>query len=154
MPIENRNLEAGTRLVARHKGKEHVCEVVETKDGLRYRVDDPEYKDFFFNSPSSAGRAVTGGVAVNGWRFWSLEGTLKERTPKSEKPKADKPAKKSAGKTVKPKAKKGGAKKGAKKATKKVARAASRDSYGCGVCPETFPTLKAATKHALEHTTA
>jgi hypothetical protein len=149
MPIENRELEAGTRLVARHKGKEHVCEVVETKDGLRYRVDDPEYKDFFFNSPSSAGRAVTGGVAVNGWKFWSLEGTLKERTPKAAKPKAEKPAKTKAAKTVKPKAKKGAKK---SKATKKAARAASRDSYGCGVCPETFPTMKAATKHALTHT--
>jgi hypothetical protein len=149
MPIENRNLEAGTRLVARHKGKEHTCEVVETKDGLRYRVDDPEYKDFFFNSPSSAGRAVTGGVAVNGWKFWSLEGTLKERAPKSEKP--AKAAKSKSAKAVKPKAKKG-AKKSVKKATKKVARAASADLYGCGVCPETFPTLKAATTHALQHT--
>jgi hypothetical protein len=149
MPIENRDLQAGTRLVARHKGKEHVCEVVETKDGLRYRVDDPEYKDFFFNSPSSAGRAVTGGVAVNGWKFWSLEGTLKERKPKAVKPKAEKPAKTKTAKTVKPKAKKSAKK---SKATKKGARAASRDSYGCGVCPETFPTMKAATKHALTHT--
>jgi hypothetical protein len=154
MPIENRELAEGTRLVARHKGKEHVCEVVETKDGLRYRVDDPEYKDFFFNSPSSAGRAVTGGVSVNGWRFWSLEGTLKpakERKPKTAKPKAEKPAtatKTKTAKAVKPKAKK----KGKKSAKKKVARAASHDSYGCGVCPETFPTLKAATQHALTHT--
>ncbi|MEX2227483.1 MAG: DUF2924 domain-containing protein [Dehalococcoidia bacterium] len=153
MPIENRTLEAGTRLVARHKGKEFVCEVVQTDEGLRYRVDGKD-----FNSPSSAGREVTGGVAVNGWRFWSLEGTLKERAPKAakeRKPKIDKPAKKTAktksAKTVKPRAKKG-AKKGAKKATKKAAQTASHDSYGCGVCPETFPTLKAATKHAMTHT--
>lgn len=143
MPIENRELAARTRLVARHKGKEHVCEVVQTEDGLRYRVDGKD-----FTSPSSAGRAVTGGVAVNGWKFWSLEGTLKERTPKTAKPKAEKTAKKSASKTVKPKAKKGGK----KSAKKKVARAASHDSYGCGVCPETFPTLKAATQHTLTHT--
>jgi len=148
MPIENRELAAGTRLVARHKKQEFVCEVVQTDEGIRYRVGEKE-----FNSPSSAGRAVTGGVAVNGWRFWSLEGTLKERTPKSEKPKADKPAKGKSTRAVKPTAKKG-AKKSAKRATKKVARAASRDSYGCGVCPAEFPTLKAATKHALEHTTA
>jgi hypothetical protein len=143
MPIENRDLQAGTRLVARHKKQEHVCEVVQTDDGLRYRVDGKD-----FNSPSSAGRAVTGGVAVNGWKFWSLEGTLKERAHNAVKPKAEKPAKKTA-KTVKPKAKKGAKK---SKATKKAVRAASRDSYGCGVCPETFPTMKAATKHALTHT--
>jgi len=142
MPIENRDLQAGTRLMARHKGADALCEVVQTDEGLRYRVGDKD-----FNSPSSAGRAVTGGVAVNGWKFWSLEGTLKER--KAEKPKAEKPAKKSAAKTVKPKGKKGAKK---SKSTKKAARAASRDSFGCGVCPETFGTMKAATKHALTHT--
>jgi hypothetical protein len=147
MPIENRELAAGTRLVARHKKQDFVCEVVQTDDGLRYRVDGKD-----FNSPSSAGREVTGGVAVNGWKFWSLEGTLKEPTPKAEKP--AKAAKTKSAKAVKPKAKKKGAKKSARKATKKVARAASADLYGCGVCPETFPTLKAATAHALEHTTA
>jgi hypothetical protein len=145
MPIENRDLAAGTRLVARHKKQEFVCEVVQTDDGLRYRVGEKD-----FNSPSSAGREVTGGVAVNGWRFWSLEGDLKPA--KERKPKTDKSAKAKTGKsakTVKPKAKKSGAKKTAKK---KAARAASHDSYGCGVCPETFPTLKAATKHAMTHT--
>jgi hypothetical protein len=151
MPIENRDLAAGTVLKARHKKQDFVCEVVQTDDGLRYRVGDKD-----FNSPSSAGREVTGGVAVNGWRFWSLEGTLKERAPKpakERKPKADKPAKTKSAKAVKPKAKKG-AKKSAKKSAKKVARAASADLYGCGVCPAEFPTLKAATGHALEHTTA
>jgi hypothetical protein len=130
--------------VARHKKQDFVCEVVQTDDGIRYRMGGKD-----FNSPSSAGRAVTGGVAVNGWKFWSLEGTLKERAPKAEKP--AKAAKGKSAKAVKPKAKKG-AKKSAKKATKKVARAASHDSYGCGVCPEAFPTLKAATEHALTHT--
>jgi hypothetical protein len=134
--IENRELAAGTRLVARHKKQEHVCEVVETSEGLCYRVNGKD-----FNSPSSAGREVTGGVAVNGWRFWSLEGDLKpakERKPKTAKA----PAKKA----VKPKGKKG------KKVGKKVAKAASAGSYGCGACNQEFPTLKAATAHALEHT--
>ena len=71
MPIENRNLEAGTRLVVRHKKQEHTCEVVQTADGLRYRLENGKE----FNRPSSAGREITGGVAVNGWRFWSLDGT-------------------------------------------------------------------------------
>ena len=65
--IENRELAAGTRLVARFKKEARTCEVVETADGLRYRLDDgSEHK-----SPSSAGKAVTGG-ACNGWRFWSI----------------------------------------------------------------------------------
>ena len=141
MPIENRDLAAGTRLVVRHKKQEYTCEVVKTKDGLRYRLKDGKE----FSSPSSAGREITGGVAVNGWRFWSIEGTLPERKAKAE-PKA-KTAKKAPAK----KAAKG--KKAAKKG--KSARAATKgDAYGCGVCPETFPTQKKAVAHALTHTSA
>ena len=144
MPIENRDLAAGTRLVVRHKGTEHECTVIKGKDGeIRYRLADGKE----FNSPSSAGREITGGVAVNGWRFWSLEGDLKPRKAKSE-PKA-KAAKKAP-------AKKAAKAKGKKAAKKKVARAAAArgDKYGCGACGETFPTMKAATKHALGHTSA
>jgi hypothetical protein len=122
MPIENRDLSAGAVLKARHKGQGHTCEVVQTDDGLRYRLSSGKE----FTSPSSAGREITGGVAVNGWRFWSLEGTL----PRAKKAKAEKPA-----------AKKAPAKKAAKKAVKKVKvqRAVAKgDSYGCGACGETF----------------
>ena len=78
MPIENRELAAGTRLVARYKKTDRVCEVVETAEGLRYQLDDgTEHK-----SPSSAGKAAMDGVSCNGWRFWSVEGTV-------PKPKAD-----------------------------------------------------------------
>jgi hypothetical protein len=70
MALENRNLEAGTRLVARYKGQTYSAEVVQTEEGLRYRLEDG--RDF--KSPSSAGSAVMGGTACNGWRFWSLEG--------------------------------------------------------------------------------
>jgi hypothetical protein len=136
VPIDNRDLAAGTKISARYKGKTHTCEVVQTDEGIAYRLDGKDY-----NSPSSAGRAVTGGVAVNGWRFWSLDGDLKPARAKTEpKSKTTKraPAKK------KP-AKKAAAKKG------KPARAASKgDQYGCGVCGESFTTLKAATKHAGE----
>lgn len=147
MPIENRELEAGTRLVARYNKQARTCAVVETADGLRYRIDDgTEHR-----SPSSAGKEITGGVAVNGWRFWSVEGSEQAkavRTAKARKAKAAKPAKKAAAKTTK----KG---KGAKPAKKRVARAATKgDAYGCGVCGEAFPTMKAATKHALMHTSA
>ena len=142
MPIDNRNLEPGTVLTARYKKEVRTCEVVETPDGLRYRLDDgTEHK-----SPSSAGKAAMNGVACNGWVFWSVQGT---ETPKREpKPKAEKPAKAPAKKKA---AKKG---KAAKKSTKpKAMRAkASDDSYGCGVCDATFPTQKAAVAHAMTHT--
>ena len=133
--IEDRDLKAGTVLKVRHKGKEHECTVVKTDDRLRYRLKDGKE----FNSPSSAGREITGGVAVNGWRFWSV-GDLKPRKAKSE-PKAK------AGKEASTKT-------GKKSAKKKAQRAASRDSYGCGACGETFKTMKAATNHALTHTSA
>jgi hypothetical protein len=135
MPIENRELAPGTRLVARHKGKEHTCEVVKTGDGLRYRLGNGKE----FNSPSSAGREITGGVAVNGWRFWSLDGDLKPRRDK----KAPKAAKKAPAK---------GRKAATTSAKGKAQRAASRaETYGCGACGETFPTMKAATEHAKDH---
>ncbi len=141
MPIENREIAAGTVLVARYKKADRTCEVVETPDGLRYRLDDgTEHK-----SPSSAGKAAMGAVACNGWVFWSVQGTEPApRTSKAEKPaKAKTPAKAKAGK--KPKA--------AKKPKGKAMRAAaSGDSYGCGACGATFPTMKAATDHAMTHT--
>ena len=80
MPIENRDLMPGTRLVARYKGQGHKAEVVETEEGLRYRLQDGRA----FKSPSSAGSAVMGGKACNGWRFWGLAGEAK---PAQEKPK-------------------------------------------------------------------
>lgn len=140
MPIENRELAVGARLVARYKGKEHLCEVVQTDDGIAYRMGGMDY-----TSPSSAGRSVTGGIAVNGWRFWSLDGTLTDR-----KLKAVASAKKGGAKTAKAKEKKG-ASNSSRKPAKKAARSASKAAYGCGTCSETFDTMKAATKHALTH---
>jgi hypothetical protein len=73
MPIDGgaRNkLEAGTVLVARYKGAEHRVEVVAGDDGkVRFRLADGRE----FKSPSAAGSAVMGGIACNGWRFWSPE---------------------------------------------------------------------------------
>ena len=100
MPIENRKLAVGTVLVARYKQQDRRCDVVETPDGVRYRLDDgSEHK-----SPSSAGKAAMDGTACNGWRFWSVQGmkppARRERKPKTEtttSPKArprKKPAKK------------------------------------------------------------
>ena len=69
MPIENRNLKAGTRLVARYHKQPYGCEVVEGEGGkVRYRLQDGRE----FKSPSAAGMAVTG-KSCNGWAFWSVE---------------------------------------------------------------------------------
>jgi hypothetical protein len=70
MSIENRNLPAGTKLVAKYKGQEHTCEVVEVEGASRYRLAGGRE----FKSLSSAGSAVMGGNACNGWRFWSIAG--------------------------------------------------------------------------------
>jgi hypothetical protein len=85
--IEDRNLKAGTKLVATYKKEEFSCEVVKTKDGVVYRLADGQE----FKSLSSAGSAVMGGSACNGWRFWTVEGDAKPkassapaRAPKAE----------------------------------------------------------------------
>ena len=138
MPIEDRNLQAGTVLVGRHKSTEHRCEVVETPEGVRYQVDGGE----IFKSPSSAAKHVMGGIAANGWRFWSIAG--------SEKPQRARKATKAKAATKKPAAKKA---KSAK--PPKSARLAAKDvaSYACGACSATFGSQKAAVSHALTHTT-
>ncbi len=89
MSIEDRNLAAGTKLVARYKGKEYAAEVVKTKEGVRYRLEDGRE----FKSLSSVGSATMGGNACNGWRFWSVAGP-EEAKPK---PKAKKKTKANAG---------------------------------------------------------
>jgi hypothetical protein len=86
--IEDRNLRAGQKLVATYKGKEYTCTVRGTGDERRYAFQGREYK-----SPSSAGSAVMGGSACNGWRFWtSASEAKKQATSKAE-------AKKTAAKT-------------------------------------------------------
>jgi len=103
MVITNRDLPAGTRLVGRYKKADFVCEVGKDAEGaLTFAVDGKEFK-----SPSSAASHVMGGGAVNGWRFWSLEGEAAEaspekparepkaktaKAPKAEKPKAERKA--------------------------------------------------------------
>ena len=69
MPIENRNLEPGTKLVARYKKKEYHALVVAEEDGkVMYRLEDGRE----FKSPSAAGTAIIGN-ACNGWAFWSVD---------------------------------------------------------------------------------
>ncbi len=69
MPIENRNLEPGTRLVATYKKETYRAEVIAGEEGkVLYRLGDGQE----FKSPSAAGTAITS-RACNGWRFWSLD---------------------------------------------------------------------------------
>jgi Restriction Enzyme Adenine Methylase Associated len=66
-----KNLAAGTKLLVRYKGEQHTAAVVSGEDGkIRFRLADGRE----FKSPSAVGSAVMGGVACNGWRFWSLGG--------------------------------------------------------------------------------
>ena len=70
MAIENRDLEAGTKLIAKYKKEEYRAEVIagEEEGKVKYRLADGRE----FKSPSSAGTAITG-KACNGWAFWSIE---------------------------------------------------------------------------------
>ena len=69
MAIENRDLEAGTKLIAKYKKEEYRAEVVAGEGGkVKYRLADGRE----FKSPSAAGTAITS-KACNGWAFWSIE---------------------------------------------------------------------------------
>ena len=81
MATENRNLAVGARLVARYKGETYTAEVVNSDGGGRYRLADGRE----FKSPSAAGSAVMGGMACNGWRFWSLADELAEKAAVPDK---------------------------------------------------------------------
>ncbi|MGE0057937.1 MAG: hypothetical protein AB7T32_08125 [Dehalococcoidia bacterium] len=91
MAIENRNMEAGTRLAANYKKQRYVC-VVDAEgegEGVAYVLEDGTRH----KSPSSAAMKVIGGKAVNGWRFWSLEGEAKPVVEDADKPdKAPRPS--------------------------------------------------------------
>jgi hypothetical protein len=85
--IEDRNLKAGTKLVGRYKGTIYHAEVVETKEGVRYRLSEAPFSEF--KSLSAAGSQIMGGSACNGWRFWSVEGSDEAKPkPKGGKPRA------------------------------------------------------------------
>jgi len=93
--IEDRNLGVGTKLVANYKKQRYVCivEATEEGEGVLYVLEDGSKH----KSPSSAGMKVMAGKAVNGWRFWSLEGEAQpvangtaEKAPRKAKQKAKK----------------------------------------------------------------
>jgi Restriction Enzyme Adenine Methylase Associated len=118
MTIENRELAPGTKLVGTYKKTTFTCEVVSTPEGeVHFQLEDGR----LFTSPSSAGKAVMNGVACNGWRFWSLAGTLRDAKP--EKAKAEKN-----GRLVKQ----------IKKLPNQKGVAASQTKWFCSACMESF----------------
>ena len=92
---QRKAMAAGMTLTAKYKKAEHTAEVVAGEDDkLVYRLADGRE----FKSPSAAGSAVMGGVACNGWRFWSLatddaaKPAAKRAAPKRTAKKPAKPA--------------------------------------------------------------
>ena len=84
MAIENRNLPVGTRIWANYKKTRYVCtvEAGEEEGSVVYVLEDGSKH----KSPSAAGSKVMGGKAVNGWRFWTVEGDEPAAGPEAEKP--------------------------------------------------------------------
>ena len=122
MAIENRNLTVGTKLWANYKKQRHVATVEdgEEEGSVVYVLEDgTKHK-----SPSAAGSRVMGGKAVNGWRFWTVEG---DEPAATEKPKAEKKSR------------------GKKKQTKTFFKTPSqanapegKTSYFCSACMKAF----------------
>ncbi len=83
MAIENRNLEPGTKLIAKYKKEEYRAEVIAGEEGkVKYRLANGRE----FKSPSAADTAITS-KACNGWAFWSLDtGAAQEEPPETEAP--------------------------------------------------------------------
>ena len=68
MPIHDRNLKAGTKLIGKYHKQPYKCEVIEVEGKLRFRLEDGQE----FKSPSAAGMAITG-HPCDGWVFWSVQ---------------------------------------------------------------------------------
>ncbi len=91
MAIEDRNLEPGTRLLGSYKKQTYVCRVEagEEEGEVVFVLEDGQR----FKSLSSAASNIMGGKAVNGWRFWTVEGrepepaSTTEPGPKTTRPK-------------------------------------------------------------------
>ncbi len=82
MVIENRNLEAGTILAGRYKGKHYECTVLESEGVKVYSLEDGS----IHKSPSAAASKLMHGASVNGWRFWSLATGGDEKPARGAKP--------------------------------------------------------------------
>ncbi len=73
-------IKAGLTLVAKYKGAQHTCEVVEHDERLYFVLPKGEV----FKSPSAAKKAITG-TATNGYRFWSIPEPAPVGRPKRQR---------------------------------------------------------------------
>lgn len=100
--IEDRNVTPGAVFTATYKGATYTAEAKGHEDGtVRFVLaDGTEHK-----SLSSAGKHVMGGIACNGWRFWSPVGSQPAQA-KAHGPRATKAEKASVPAPTAPKASK------------------------------------------------
>ena len=92
---QRKAIAAGKTLTAKYRGTQYSVQVITGEGGkLLYRLGDGRE----FKSPSSAGSAVMGGSACNGWRFWSIDDGAPRSAAKPAKPAAKPAAKQSAAK--------------------------------------------------------
>ena len=79
MPLTRDQATPGAQLHGCYKGEEFDATVIETEQGLCYRLADGRE----FRSPSGAARAVMSGISCNGWRFWSLSAAAADASGKA-----------------------------------------------------------------------
>ena len=142
MAIQDRDLAAGTRLWARSKGATHTAEVVQTGQGVRYRLADGRE----FKSPSSAGGAITG-HACNGWAFWTVGAPPEKAQGEQDRRRGPSAAAKANG-SAHPVPKPAGKAKRGKQAQGSSTEAA--EGIECQACGQAFPTPAEATTHLAE----
>lgn len=124
--IENRAAmkKVGAKAEARHKGNVYHATVTKVEDGDIAGVKVKELPGQEFGSLSTAGKAIMGGIAANGWRFFSPEGELPAARGEGKPKAAKKSAKAKTAKAAKAKtAKKPGKSKGKAKKAKAAATA-------------------------------
>jgi hypothetical protein len=140
--------EAGRKLVARFKKQDFTCTVNATPEDGSKQVFQLAHDGSLHTSLSAAGSAVMGGIACNGWRFWTTaeaaeaaaatKAATKAAKPAKE-PKPPKPAKapKAEG-DASPKRKPGRPARMIKVAKSQDGVAAHQTRYFCSGCMDTF----------------
>ena len=62
----------GEQFQRRYKGESYTLTVIETPEGIRYRIE--EYPDEIFTSPTTAAKfLVPDGQSINGRSFWKVD---------------------------------------------------------------------------------
>lgn len=78
--VDRAQVRPGVTLIGKLKGVEYACRVKEAPGGAEgavFVLDRKQVPDgtiLTHKTPSGAAQAVMGGIAANGWRFWSIKG--------------------------------------------------------------------------------